>query len=237
MFRSTRSVVHVRPATPLETYEANLHHGQSHLVVGVVASSPTPTSAGFTVDESGGTTKAIATTGSTKYYESGATSPPTGVTSWRAHCRFSGVGRDDAYRDQVFIFLNELDGTVVSVDPTTMSFVLMDHQGFWRTVNVSGPTSYSPTGTSLGTLTSGQHVAAFGSVDADTVSLDAQFVDVFTYPAHNAVNLKTWNTAASTCPVSLSSGQTPSGNPEITTPPWTPTLARARLDQPRLTRS
>lgn len=112
------------------------------------------------------------------------------------------------------IFLNQLDGTVLSSGTT--SFVIVDHQGFYRTINVGGGTVYSPSGASLSTLT-GKHVAAFGTVDPDGVSLDAQFVDVFSFPAFNSSNWQMWQRASSSCPMVAG---TSSSTSSIKTPSW-----------------
>ncbi len=202
-------VIRVRPASsggPTGPF------GNGHIVVGVVAAgTTTPT---FTVDETGGTTQTITVNGSTKYFETGTTTPPAGVAAGE-HVAVSLVsGSSPATASRVVIFLNQLDGTVISTGTT--SFVIADHQGFYRTINVGAGTVYSPSTATLSTLT-GKHVAAFGSVDADGVSLDAQFVDVFTFPAFNSSNWELWQKTSYTCPVVTSSST--SSNPSPTWPP------------------
>jgi len=196
--------VHVRPATAPESAAASARHAErGALVVGVVATTPPPTAGGFTVDVAGGTALAVSATPPTTYVETGATTPPTGVVSGE-HVAVLLTGDPTARTaKRVVIFLNQLDGTVVSV--ASSSVVIADHQGFWRSVDVSGATAYGPSGTSLGSLAAGDHVAAFGTVDVDGVSLDALFVHRFTTPAPDSDSAHLWKTTPSTCPASAGS--------------------------------
>ena len=168
-----------------------------HDVVGVVAASPAPSAGGFSVTESDSTIVALVTNGSTRYLEPGAIGAPTGVTAGQhvaVHLLHDVTPPTAA---TVVIFLNQIDGTVSSVGTT--SFVLVDHQGFSRTVKVDGATLYAPPGTTLAGL-AGQHVSAFGNVDADLVSFDAQFVHVFATPAVDSDDVQRWDDEPSGCP-------------------------------------
>ena len=187
-------VIHVRTTSP-STPPAAPNHG---VITGVVAASPVPTSSGFTLDENDGTTQALSTNSSTKYFEPGALSAPSGVVPGDHVAVVLVPAASVPTAAVVFIALDQLDGTVVST--STSSFVISDHQGFWRTIDVSD-TQYSPPGTSLNTLTAGEHVVAFGNVDPDGTDLDAQFVHVLPTPAVNSWYLSVWASAPSSCPV------------------------------------
>ncbi len=78
----------------------------------------------------------------------------------------------------VNVVLPSLIGTVHSVGHG--QFVLVDSQGFWRTVNTSGSTSYLQSGTSASAsvVVAGAQVEAAGTVDSDHTSLDASTVNV-----------------------------------------------------------
>ena len=76
------------------------------------------------------------------------------------------------------VVLPELSGTVHSVG--SGEFVLVDSQGFWRTVHTSNGTTYlqSGVGATESALTVGAQVEAAGTVDSDHTSLDASRVNV-----------------------------------------------------------
>lgn len=186
--------VHVRSArtSPPSTPPSSSNH-----VSGVVGSVTPGTS--FVLDEAGGTTQTIATNTGTRYLATGAWSQqPTAVVSGEHVFVTLVSGASTATAKSVFILLAQLDGTVVSTSST--SFVLQDGQGFWRTVDVGGATTYSPSGTSLSGLT-GDHVVAFGTVDPDLTDLDALYVDVVPSPASSWANTEPWKGVAPGCPV------------------------------------
>jgi len=197
-------VIQVRPATDA-TPPFTPNHG---VLTGVVAASPAPGTGGFTLDEPNGTSQAVVANSSTKYSEPGATSPPSAVVAGEHVAVVLVRGASVPTAAFVFVVLDQLDGTVVSTGSS--SFVISDHQGFWRTIDVAGA-QYSPTGTSLGTLADGEHVVAFGNVDPDGTDLDALFVHVLPTPAVNAWYLQAWASAPSTCPVVPQSFTWPAG--------------------------
>ncbi len=198
--------VHVRPATSREAWQEARRHGHGdHLVIGVVASSPAPSSSGFTADEPDDTTQAIVTDSSTQYVEPGRPTAPTRVAAGERVAVDLVRGTTPATAAKVFILPKQRSGTIVSIGTT--SFVIKVRPGFHQTVYVTGTTAYSPSGTSFGSLAVGEHVVAFGSVDVDGSSLDAQFVDVFTAPALGSGDQRAWQGAGSGCPVVPSTEQ------------------------------
>lgn len=78
----------------------------------------------------------------------------------------------------VNVVLPELAGTVHTVGHG--QFVLVDSQGFWRTVKTTAGTAYLQAGETAGAtaLTVGSQVEAVGTVDADHTALDASRVNV-----------------------------------------------------------
>ncbi len=185
--------IHVQsPPTPPTTPPPS-----GNFVTGLVGSVTPGTS--FVLEERDGTTETIATPTTTKYFEFGAPTPPTGVVSGEHVFVTLVPGASTPTARTVFIMLTQLNGTVVSVGST--SFVLQDSQGFWWTVDVGPGTTYSPSGTTLAGLT-GDDVVASGTVDPDLTDLDAQFVYVLPTSATTWFNSRPWSGVPSGCPVS-----------------------------------
>ena len=192
----TLDAVVVRSRT-VSAHPVALSPGTHGPIVGVVAAAPAPGPTGFTLTEGDGTTQAVATTTSTSYVDNGIGST-SGVAAGEHVAVFRTTGSVPLTARKVVIFLDQLDGTIVSTG--TSSLVLADHEGFWRTIDVAGSTTALPSGTVLGTLAAGDHVVAYGTVDADTVSLDALVVRVFTWPPASSADQQAWQRAPSTCP-------------------------------------
>lgn len=159
-------------------------------VKGTVAATPTPTSSSFTLDVAGcSTPQAIATNSSTTYGEPGTGLSPTAVTAGENVIVQLARGSSTLTARRVTILLATISGTVDSVGTSQM--LVTDQQGFQRTIdlNVSGTTIYLPTGA---TVTSGDIVNAFGTVDSDHVALDAVAVHVHSAPTPPSTPPPTW---------------------------------------------
>lgn len=164
-------VVRARPATTTITTDRF-----PKVVAGIVSAAPAPTATGFTVTAQGGTPVAITTRPSTHLVDAGLPVRPSAVIPGEHVVVFlaAPVTSGSGTARTVVVILDRLDGRVVS--SAGSSFVLADAQGFDRTVDVSAGTAYLPTGASFGSLAEGRQVSAYGTVDPDQVSLDAQAV-------------------------------------------------------------
>jgi hypothetical protein len=79
---------------------------------------------------------------------------------------------------EVEIAVPHLAGTVISSGSS--SIVVADRDGFYRTINVSGSTTYKKGSSSatLSDVTTGEFVMAEGTIDDDHVALDATTVEI-----------------------------------------------------------
>ncbi len=85
---------------------------------------------------------------------------------------------DATVASNILIQLPHLGGKVVSVTGSTI--VVQDRDGFYRTINTDGSTTFrkSDAAGSLSDVTVGSFVVAEGTIDADHTSLDATSVGV-----------------------------------------------------------
>ena len=142
----------------------------------------------FTVKTPDGNTRTVNTTGSTTYSRDGASSSASALAVGE-HVRVrptqSSTNTSSVVTAaDVDIMDPSIHGTVENVSNSTLTIV--DEQGFWRTVNLSGTTTYTDNGSSssASALSNGEKVVAFGSVDNDHTSLDATSVAI--NPTHPA---------------------------------------------------
>jgi hypothetical protein len=89
----------------------------------------------------------------------------------------------------VFLFSPHAGGTIQSLtsNSTGELIVVQDLQGFWRPIQTNGSTVFYANGVAdptPPTLTTGEVVAAIGSVASDHETLDATQVNVITPPTH-----------------------------------------------------
>ena len=79
---------------------------------------------------------------------------------------------------RILIQVPELGGQVTAVTSTTIT--VTDREGFWRTINVSGSTTYTKSGVSAtaSDVVVGSIIRASGAIDADHTSLDASSVEI-----------------------------------------------------------
>lgn len=136
----------------------------------------------FTVKTPDGSTQTVDTTGSTNYNRDGASSSASALAVGE-HVRVrptqsSTNTSSTVTAADVDIMDPSIHGTVENVSNNTLT--ILDEQGFWRTVNLSGTTTYTDNGTSssASALSNGEKVVAFGSVDGDHTSLDATTVAI-----------------------------------------------------------
>ena len=136
----------------------------------------------FTVKTPDGNAETVNTTGSTTYTRDGATSSASALAVGE-HVRVrpaqsSTNTSSTVTAAAVDIMDPAIHGTVEGVSGNTLT--ILDEQGFWRTVNLSGTTTYTDNGTSssASALSNGEKVVAFGSVDTDHTSLDATSVAI-----------------------------------------------------------
>lgn len=152
-------------------------------LAGTVASI---TSNGFTLTSQAGTTNVI-TSSTTTYDEAGTTVHPTSVTVGEtvsvmpvfAAGQVPNASSTSVTAGAVYIEVPTLAGKVISADSS--SIVIQDREGFYRTIDLSGSTTYSVGGgTSTGndTVTVGQQVVAYGSIATDHTQLNATSIDV-----------------------------------------------------------
>ena len=145
-------------------------------------------SSSFTITHEDGTSQTVNTTSSTTYERDGqdATASALAVgehvsvkpTGPRPTAGSSTTPPSTITADEVYIMDPAIHGTVQSVNGNVVTVV--DDQGFWRTVDLSGSTTYTNNGQSAtqSAVTTGAKVIAFGSVDSDHTSLDATKVVV-----------------------------------------------------------
>lgn len=144
----------------------------------------------FTVKTPDGSTRTVDTSGSTTYTRDGASSSASALAVGE-HVRVrptqsSTNTSSTVEAAAVDIMDPAIHGRVENVAGNTLTIV--DGQGFWRTVNLSGTTTYTDSGnsSSASALSNGENVVAFGSVDADHVSLDATSVAINPiHPGHD----------------------------------------------------
>jgi len=141
----------------------------------------------FTLQRPDGSTQTVDTTSSTTYQRDGQTSSASALAvGEHVSVRPSGPGGPPSASSSttpvtaagVDIQDPALQGTVQAVNGNVVTIV--DEQGFWRTVNLSSSTTYTNAGQSATqtAVVQGAKVIAFGSIDADHVSLDATSVVV-----------------------------------------------------------
>lgn len=121
----------------------------------------------------------------------------------------------------VNVVLPELSGKVNSVGHA--QFVLVDSQGFWRTVKTSGATKYlqSDVSSSSSVLAVGSEVEAVGTIDSDHTSLDSSWVNVIlpsvsgevTAVAGSSIIISTFNGSSVTVTTSGTTHFTSGANP------------------------
>ena len=140
----------------------------------------------FTVKTPGGSTETVDTTSSTTYSRDGASRSASALAvGERVRVRptqASSTTSSTVTAASVDIVDPSIQGTVEGLSGNTLTIV--DQQGFWRTVNLTGTTTYTDNGSSssASALSDGETVVAFGSVDADHTSLDALSVAI--NPSH-----------------------------------------------------
>ncbi len=146
----------------------------------------------FTVKTQQGSTHTVDTTASTTYYEAvskvGASALKAGERVAISFTRpaSSAAGSSSAGTAKsvtpvaatVNIILPTLQGEVVSNSGGTI--VIEDAQGFQRTVDTSGSTTYTEAGATVPTsaVTNGLDIIAFGTIASDHTDLDATTVEV-----------------------------------------------------------
>lgn len=145
-------------------------------------------SGSFTLKTGQGTTLTIDTTGSTTYYEAlskvSASALKSGeqvsvvFTRPSASAGTSTSSSVTPTAARVDIILPSLEGQVVSDSAGTI--VVSDREGFHRTIDTTGSTTYSEAGTTVpaSAVTNGVDVVAYGSIAANKTDLNAMSVEV-----------------------------------------------------------
>lgn len=154
-------------------------------------------SGSFTLTRPDGSTVTVDTTGTTTYNRDGASADATALAngervSVRPNQPPAAPSSGTAPTAPTTVTASAVDimdpsirGTVQSVNGNVV--IVVDDQGFSRTINLSGATTYTNAGSAAtqSAVTPGAKLVAFGSVDANGTSLDATKVAVNpTHPQH-----------------------------------------------------
>jgi hypothetical protein len=174
---STRATTHVATRTSKAARAAEPR--DAHGVEGVVSAV---TSSSITIKDPSGSTTTYAIDSSTTVSKDRSTASAADLAVGE-RVRIAPSSSSATTAAGIDIELAHLGGQVVSVGGDTI--VVTDHEGFQRTIVVSGSTTYTKAGASatLGDVATGSFVFAEGTVDANHTTLDATNVGVGTPPA------------------------------------------------------
>jgi hypothetical protein len=143
------------------------------------------TSSSLTVTDPSGTSHSFVLTSATTYMKDGATARYSDL----AVGEHVGVRSDQTSSStstptaaEVDIMSPDLAGTIESVTGSSgdQTIVVADGEGFWRTIQTSAATTYMDNGSTVTspTLSVGEFIAAFGTIDANHTTLDASKVSI-----------------------------------------------------------
>lgn len=126
-----------------------------------------------------GVSRTAALNASTTYTRDGTTATESDLTlGEHVDVRLVNPSATPAVAESVDIHSPHLGGTVLSDNGSTI--VVIDGDGFHRTIRTNGSTTYTKSGSSAtsAAVTTGQHLDAVGSIDPDGTDLDATRVNV-----------------------------------------------------------
>ncbi|MHB8671664.1 MAG: hypothetical protein ACYDAD_14080 [Acidimicrobiales bacterium] len=130
-----------------------------------------------------GTARTAALNGSTTYAKDGTEAKQSDLAvGQHVRVRLVDPSATSPVAASVDIHSPHLGGTVASDNGGTI--VVIDGEGFHRTIHTSGATTYTNSGQSAtsSAVTTGQHLDAVGSIDQNGTDLDATRVNVGTRP-------------------------------------------------------
>lgn len=152
-------------------------HGGPGKGAGGVVSAVSATSISYRLPD--GTTRTAGLTPTTTYRRDGQTAKQSDLAvGERVAVRLVDPSASSPQAASVSIQDPRLAGTVSSVSGDTI--VIVDGDGFHRTIKTSGATTYTDNGSpaSSSAVTTGSQLRAVGAVDPDGTDLDATRVDV-----------------------------------------------------------
>jgi hypothetical protein len=175
--------------------------GRDSAPLGIVAglnTSSTPNV--LSITEFDGTTATYDVSSNTQYFLNGVKGSSTSVVAGENVVVFAGrnwggwsgsTASTTPTAQVVYLFSPHVFGSVQSVttNSTGQLIVVQDPQGFWHSIQTSSTTVYYSNGTSsttAPTFTTGEIIAALGSVGTDHLTLDATQVNVVTLHHHHS---------------------------------------------------